>query len=171
MHVSFFPFETIWPKTGPFRGVFWMIRFSPFCTKTHFPENQKSLSYVTWLKYMWQEWVTSHTTDDNPKSWHESMSHVTYDRRQSMSHVTYESMSHVTYDRRQSKELTWTTYTWVLSHIHESRHIRQSKELTWITYTWVLPLTWESRLQIFGSPDYPVFLRLWSHMNESRHGR
>jgi len=34
--------RTIWPKTGPFRGVFWMIRFSTFCTKTHFPENQKS---------------------------------------------------------------------------------------------------------------------------------
>ena len=42
----FFGFEStqlaIWPKTGAFRGVFWMIRFSTFCTKTHFPENQKS---------------------------------------------------------------------------------------------------------------------------------
>ena len=30
------------PKSGPFRRVFWVIRFSTFCTKTHFPENQKT---------------------------------------------------------------------------------------------------------------------------------
>ena len=29
------------PLPGPFRGMFWMIRFSTFSTKTHFPENQK----------------------------------------------------------------------------------------------------------------------------------
>ena len=40
---------TIWPKTGPFRGGFWTIRFSTFCTKTHFPENQKS-----WPKALWE---------------------------------------------------------------------------------------------------------------------
>ena len=27
---------SIWPKTGPFRVVFWMIHFSTCCTKTHF---------------------------------------------------------------------------------------------------------------------------------------
>jgi len=39
----------IWPKTGPFRDVFWIIRCSTFCTKTHFPENQKS-----WPKALWE---------------------------------------------------------------------------------------------------------------------
>jgi len=33
---------TIWPKTGPCRGVVLDDVFSTFCTKTHFPENQKS---------------------------------------------------------------------------------------------------------------------------------
>jgi len=44
---------TIWPKTGPFRGVFWMIRFSTFCTKTHFPENQKSWPKAVWELVTW----------------------------------------------------------------------------------------------------------------------
>ena len=29
-------------KLDPSGDVFWTIRFSTFCTKTHFPENQKS---------------------------------------------------------------------------------------------------------------------------------
>jgi len=40
--------RTIWPKSGSFPRMFWMIRFSTFCTKTHFPENQKS-----WPKALW----------------------------------------------------------------------------------------------------------------------
>jgi len=35
---------TIWPKTGLFRGVCWMTRFSTFSTKTHFPEKPKKLT-------------------------------------------------------------------------------------------------------------------------------
>jgi len=34
--------ESITPKSGPFRGVFWMSQNGIFCPKTHFPENQKS---------------------------------------------------------------------------------------------------------------------------------
>jgi len=30
---------TISPKSGPFRGMFWVGRFSTFGSKTHFPEN------------------------------------------------------------------------------------------------------------------------------------
>ena len=30
------------PKSGPFLEIFCVIRFSTLCTKTHFPENQKS---------------------------------------------------------------------------------------------------------------------------------
>ena len=54
---------TIWPKTGPFRGVFWMIRFSTCCTKTHFPETQKS-----WPKAVWKlaTWVWFRTPQNIP---------------------------------------------------------------------------------------------------------
>jgi len=43
----------ILPKTGPFRGVFWMIRFSTFCTKTHFSEKQKSWPQAVWELATW----------------------------------------------------------------------------------------------------------------------
>ena len=48
--------QTIWPKTGPFRNVFWIIHFSSFCTKTHFPENHWQKS---WPKALWElaTWV------------------------------------------------------------------------------------------------------------------
>ena len=45
-------FDTpIWPNTAPLLGVgvFRMIRFSTFCTKTHFPESQQN-----WPKALWE---------------------------------------------------------------------------------------------------------------------
>jgi len=39
---DFYP--SIWPKTVPFRGLFLIIRFSTFCTKTHFSWKPKKLT-------------------------------------------------------------------------------------------------------------------------------
>jgi len=41
LHIKLFVVNTIWPKTGPFRGVFWMIRFLSV-RKRSFLETQKA---------------------------------------------------------------------------------------------------------------------------------